>query len=74
MSGTLETLRPGAWVTRYFEDKDIGVMRLQVTAVTPTIVVCGDWVFCAQTGAEIDSFLGWGPDFGVTGSHIRRER
>lgn len=31
------------------------------------------WVFCRKTGAEIDEELGWGPQFGASGSFILTE-
>ena len=31
------------------------------------------WTFCRKTGAEIDEELGWGPEFGVTGSFLKLE-
>lgn len=34
------------------------------------IYMVGGWTFDAATGAEIDDDLGWGPDKGVTGSHL----
>jgi hypothetical protein len=36
-------------------------MELKVTVVTSNRILCGDWEFDRQTGAEIDEFLGWGP-------------
>lgn len=45
-------------------------MKLKVTAVTDTEVHCGGWYFDRETGAEIDDDLGWGPQYGVSGSHI----
>lgn len=30
----------------------------------------GGWKFCRDTGAEVDEELGWGPQFGVTGSFL----
>lgn len=46
-------------------------MRLWVTAVTETRIICGPWEFNRETGAEIDEFLGWGP--ALTGSYIRAQ-
>lgn len=31
---------------------------------------CGPWAFDAETGAEVDDELGWGPEYGRTGSFI----
>jgi hypothetical protein len=44
-------------------------MRLIVTEVTETRVICGSWEFDRATGAEIDEDLGWGVN--GTGSYIR---
>jgi len=49
-------------------------MTLKVTKVTEDRIYCGEpgvgWCFDRATGAEIDEELGWGPQFGVTGSKI----
>jgi hypothetical protein len=44
-------------------------MQLKVTAVTEDRIICGDYEFDKRTGAEIDDFMGFGPDF--TGSYIK---
>jgi hypothetical protein len=48
----------------------VPAMTLEVTEVTEDRIVCGAWVFDRATGAEIDDELGWGPDYGVTGSQL----
>jgi hypothetical protein len=47
-------------------------MPLKVTAVTETIIECGDWTFDRATGAEIDDVLEWGPAYGKTGSYLTK--
>ena len=46
-------------------------MDLNVTEVTEQTIACGPWVFDKKSGAEIDEDLGWGPQFGRTGSYIK---
>ena len=46
-------------------------MDLDVTGVTEQTIVCGPWVFDKKSGMEIDEDLGWGPQFGRTGSYIK---
>lgn len=48
-------------------------MELLVTEVTDDLIVCGGaagWTFDRVTGIEIDEELGWGPQFGITGSYL----
>jgi hypothetical protein len=49
-------------------------MRLRVTDADDNFVYVGPpgvgWKFDRVTGAEVDEELGWGPQFGVTGSYI----
>ncbi len=47
-------------------------MKLLVTEITDTRIVCGPWEFDRKTGAEIDEELGWGPDT-KTGSFLQIE-
>lgn len=49
-------------------------MPLKVTAMTADRIICGEWQFDRETGAEIDDDLGWGPPPRVTGSYIELER
>ena len=51
--------------------RDLGgvTMTLKVTAITPTEIHCGPWIFSRRTGGEIDPDLGW--DERQTGSCIR---
>jgi hypothetical protein len=44
-------------------------MELEVTALTSERIICSDWQFDRQTGAEIDEGLGWGPT--RSGTYIR---
>jgi hypothetical protein len=53
-------------------------MELIVSAVTDKLIICGGdekdhigWWFDRATGAEIDEELGWGPEFGRTGSFLQ---
>lgn len=32
------------------------------------------WTFDAETGAEVDHELGWGPAYGITGTRLVQER
>lgn len=48
-------------------------MKLQITEITDTKIVCGDWEFDKATGAEIDDLLGWGSPPLTTGSYITPE-
>jgi hypothetical protein len=45
-------------------------MKLLVTDVTDTIIICGAWTFDRETGAEIDHDLGWGAPPMMTGSFL----
>lgn len=51
-------------------------MQLSVTEIKTkeSIVVCGEWEFDMQTGAEIDDDLQWGPRYGGTGSFLMRKK
>lgn len=44
------------------------LMDLTVSDVTDDLIICGDWEFDRETGAEVDEELGWGP--AGTGSYI----
>lgn len=46
-------------------------MELRVTDVTDKLILCGEWTFDRQTGAEVDEYLGWGPPPAYTGSYIQ---
>jgi hypothetical protein len=60
-------IKPGDTVIRI-----LGVlpMPLEVTEVDDTLIHCGPWTFDRQTGAEVDHGLGWGPQYGVTGTYL----
>jgi len=46
-------------------------MTLTVTKVTEQLIVCGGgWTFDRRTGIEVDEELGWGVDYGITGSQL----
>ena len=46
-------------------------MTLTVTEVTEQLIVCGGgWTFDRRTGIEVDEDLGWGLDYGITGSQL----
>lgn len=45
-------------------------MQLRVSAIDENTIECGDWLFDRATGMEIDYELGWGPQFGITGSFL----
>lgn len=48
-------------------------MELVVTEVSDEVIVCGGpggWRFDRVTGIEVDEELGWGPQFGITGSYL----
>jgi hypothetical protein len=57
---TLRDVVVGDTVFRWFPEI-IVPMELKVTAVTANRIICNDWEFDRQNGAEIDEFLGWGP-------------
>lgn len=48
-------------------------MELVVTDVSDEVIVCGGpagWRFDRATGIEVDEELGWGPQFGISGSYL----
>lgn len=48
-------------------------MNLRVAKVDDTLIYCGGesaWTFDRKTGIEVDHDLGWGPQYGVTGSYL----
>lgn len=49
-------------------------MTLAVTNVGDDYVHCGPYMFERATGAEYDPDLGWGSEFGATGSFIAEIR
>lgn len=42
--------------------------QLKITEITADKIVCGDWEFDKNTGAEIDEELGWNNE--RTGSYL----
>lgn len=64
------SVRPGDTVTRILGG---GRMQLVVTEVDERFIYCGrlgGWKFDLDTGFEVDEDIGWGPEFGVTGSFL----
>jgi hypothetical protein len=49
-------------------------MDLRVSAVDEHFIYCGPvgtgWKFDRLTGYEVDEELGWGPQFGASGSYL----
>ena len=45
-------------------------MQLKVTKIEGDLITCGWWTFDAETGAEIDEDLDWGPPPLRTGSYL----
>jgi hypothetical protein len=70
----MDFIKAGDFVTRYLG----GIpMQLRVTKVTDKLIICGGdetdhvgYWFDIVTGVEIDEEIGWGPQFGVSGSYI----
>ncbi len=54
---TLFDVAVGDTVFRFFGG-NAAPMLLRVTVVTETRIICGEWQFDKETGAEIDDFLG----------------
>jgi hypothetical protein len=61
-------IKPGDTVIRILGG--VLPMPLEVTAVDETLIHCGSWTFDRETGAEVDHGLGWGPQYGVTGTYL----
>jgi hypothetical protein len=64
-------LTVGATVTRLLAGSI--PMKLIVTAVDERFIHCGGpggWKFDRETGDEVDEEIGWGPQFGLTGSFL----
>lgn len=64
--GSFMHIKKGDVVTRRIAGA--AEMTLQVTDVTDTHIVCGAWQFDRKSGVEEDGDLGWGVQFGVSGS------
>jgi hypothetical protein len=45
--------------------------KLLVTKIEDGLIYCGPWKFCAETGAEVDEELDWGPPPLATGSFLQ---
>ena len=67
---SFEHVKVGDVVTRMLAGTP---MKLNVVGVTETLIDCG-WKFDRKTGMEVDEDLGWGPEFGITGSYLRADR
>jgi hypothetical protein len=68
-------IKPGDTVLRSFGHGP--EMSLRVTKVEHDLIHCGSgdgavggWTFCRRSGWEIDHGLGWGPQYGVSGSRL----
>ena len=72
----LSEAAPGDIVTRLLAGTI--PMELRVTAVDARFIYCGPagsgWKFDRASGAEVDEELGWGPQFGATGSYLSAVR
>lgn len=69
---TFSDLKPGDTVTRMLA----GVVPMEVTVekVDDTLIhMVGGWTFDRATGVEEDHELGWGVQFGLTGSFLAQE-
>lgn len=58
--GKFDSVKVGDTVVRVLAN--IVKMPLVVSEVTDTQIICGHWTFDKATGAEIDEYLGWGPE------------
>jgi hypothetical protein len=71
---TFEHIRAGDVVCRMLAGAP---MRLRVTAVDAELIWCGEpgagWSFDRVTGVEIDHEIGWGPQYGISGSYLVHE-
>jgi hypothetical protein len=65
---TFHYIKPGDTVIRILGG--VLPMPMQVTVVDDTLIHCGGWTFDRETGAEVDHDLGWGPEYGVTGTYL----
>lgn len=64
-------VKVGDFVTRWFVGNP---MRMRVTDVDNKLITAGlGWQFEKSTGAEYDPDLGWGTEFGTTGSYLIKE-
>lgn len=68
---TFRDLKVGDIVTRKLGG--VVPMKLRITEVTDTLIICGWWKFDRETGVEEDEDLGWGVAFGKTGSYLSEE-
>jgi len=62
-------IKPGDIVTRMLAG--VVPMQLEVSEVTDTQIICGDWKFSRLSGVEIDEELGWDSDH--SGSYLKAE-
>lgn len=67
-------IKVGDKVKRQFGPTPGPAMVLQVTEVDDELIYCGPkgtgWSFDRATGAEVDHGLGWGPQYGMTGTFL----
>jgi len=71
LDGAFNDVKIGDTVTRMLAGTI--PMKLKVTEVTDTLIVCGSWSFDRATGVEEDADLEWGVQFGKTGSYLVRD-
>lgn len=81
MPGTFWHVKPGDTVVRMIAGSV--PHHLLVSKVDDTLIYCGvpisdcspdAWTFDRETGVEVDSYLGWGPTTGRTGSFLVRSQ
>jgi hypothetical protein len=65
-------IKPGDTVIRILGG--VLPMPLEVTEVDEMLIHCGPWTFDRETGAEVDHTLGWGPEYGLTGTYLVGKR
>ena len=68
---SLREVRVGDTVTRLLAGSI--PMKLVVSDVDEHLIYCGGpggWKFDRDSGVEVDEELGWGPQFGITGSYL----
>lgn len=80
---TFRDLKVGDRVNRMLGDGRL-FMEMEVTEVKDDVVVCaavkdgriafrGRWEFHRDAGCEEDHELGWGKQFGVTGTYLEKK-
>jgi hypothetical protein len=60
---------PGAKVGHFAIRNMVGIiMKLRITEITDSRIICDGWEFDRETGAELDDDLGWTREY--TGSYL----